>query len=105
MSNVRAIGERILAEVIERPQDYRQTKSGLYIADKDGTERAIRPRWFKIYSIGPDNTMGLSEGQYVYVEHGRWTREVKVTEELKIVMLDNKDILLVSDENPVEEQL
>lgn len=101
-NNVRAIGEKILAEVIERPSGYIKTQSGLLVADKDGTENAIRPRWFKIYSIGPDNDMGLETGQYVYVEHGRWTREVKVNEELKIVMLDNKDILLVSDEYPME---
>jgi uncharacterized ubiquitin-like protein YukD len=40
-------------------------------------------------------------GQWIYIAHGRWTRGVKIedAEGYQIVRkVDNKDILLVSDE-------
>jgi co-chaperonin GroES (HSP10) len=97
---VKAFGERILAEMIDRPELFKKTASGLFISDKDGTADAIRPRWFRIYSVGQDIDW-VNPGQYVYVEHGRWSNGVKIDNDLKIYLLDNKDILLVSDENPL----
>lgn len=99
MSQVTAFGGKILAEMIDRPQDYKKTKSGIFIQDKDGTSSGVRPRWFRIYDVGPDIDWA-QKGQYVYVEHGRWTTGVNLDEETKVYMLDNKDCLLISDEEP-----
>lgn len=96
---VKALPNKILAEMIDSPDGYKKTKSGLFLSDKDGTTEAIRPRWFKLYSVGSDIDW-VKPGQYVLVEHGRWTNGIKVDEELRIYMLDNKDLLLVSDEEP-----
>lgn len=100
MSAVEAIGDKILAEMIDRPENYKQTKSGILISDKDGTTEAVRPRWFKVHSVGPDIDFELLAGQYVYVDHGRWSSGMKVTDDLKLYLLDNKDCLAVSDEEP-----
>ena len=42
-------------------------------------------------------------GQWVMVSHGRWSRALKVKKdnvELEVRMIDEDDILLVSDEEP-----
>jgi len=100
MNTVEAIGERILAEMIDTPENYKQTKSGILISDKDGTADAIRNRWFKVHSVGPDVEFDIRPEQYVYVEHGRWSNGMKVSDDLKLYLLDNKDCLAVSDEEP-----
>lgn len=98
---IKAFGNRILAEMIDSPDGFKKTASGLLINDKDMTTEAVRPRWFKIYATGPDVTF-VSEGQYVMVAHGRWSPGVKISEDLKIYLLDNEECLMVSDENPME---
>lgn len=97
---IKAFGDRIIADMIDSPELMKQTKSGLYINDKDGTTDAIRPRWFKVLAVGPRVDF-IEVNQYVFVDHGRWTRGINV-DDTTIYRLDNKDILLVSDEDPME---
>lgn len=99
MSKVQAIGDKILAEMIDKPENLKKTKSGIFISEKDGTADAIKPRWFKIHAVGPEVDF-VTEGQYVFVEHGRWSAGMKVDDETKLYLLDNKDLWLVSDEEP-----
>ena len=99
MSEVQAIEDKILAEMIDRPSDYKKTSGGIYLADKDGESSGIRPRWFKIYAVGPDVSF-VQPGQYVYVEHGRWSAGMDADSELKLYLLDNQKLLMVSDEEP-----
>jgi co-chaperonin GroES (HSP10) len=96
---IKAFGDRIIADMIDSPELMKQTQSGIYINDKDGSTDAIRPRWFKVLSVGP-RVDAIEVNQYVFVDHGRWTRGINV-DDTKIYRLDNKDILLVSDEDPM----
>ena len=32
----------------------RQTVSGIHLLDDDGQEKGIRPRWFQVTAIGPE---------------------------------------------------
>jgi co-chaperonin GroES (HSP10) len=57
-----------------------KTKGGLIIKDDDGTTRGIYPRWGKVHRKGPENTEEYSVGDWVLVEHGRWTRAVEIDE-------------------------
>jgi hypothetical protein len=60
----------------------------------------IRPRWGKVYALGPD-VRDIKIGQYVMISHGRWTRGIKIEDEngeVTIRKVDPKDVLLVSDE-------
>jgi co-chaperonin GroES (HSP10) len=78
----------------------RFTTGGIIVVGDDGKASGIRPRWGKVWAIGPEQT-DVKIGQYVLVAHGRWTRGVKVeddTGEFVIRRIDNNDILLVSDE-------
>ena len=103
-NNVTALPNKILAEMVERPGGYRTLASGILLADKDNDTSGIRPRWFRVHSVG-EGIDWIKEEQYVYVEHGRWSQGLKVNDELKLHLLDNKDCLMVSDEHPLEEQL
>jgi len=79
-----------------------KTKGGIILTDDDGSESGIHPRWGKVYAIG-NQQEDVTVGQWVMVSHGRWSRGFKVKKEgveLEVRMIDENDILLVSDEEP-----
>lgn len=78
----------------------RLSQGGIILRNDDTKSLGIRPRWAKVYAIGPEQK-DVKEGQYIMVEHGRWTRGIKIEDESGeqiIRKVDPKDILLVSDE-------
>ena len=79
-----------------------KTKGGIILMDDDGTAEGIHPRWAKVYAIGKQQK-DVKVGQWVMVAHGRWSRAFKVAMsgvELEVRMIDENDILLVSDNEP-----
>ena len=96
----RALRDDVIVE--EMAFKERTLKSGLILLDDDAKGHGIRPRWGKVFAIGPEQK-DVTKGQWIMVEHGRWTRGVKIqdgNEETVIRKVDNKDILLVSDDDP-----
>lgn len=93
--------------VSEMSFDERITKAGLIILNDDKKSAGIRPRWAKIYGLGPEQTdPQLEIGKYILIAHGRWTRGITIEtpsgkETLRKV--DPNDILLVSDE-PMDDE-
>ena len=80
----------------------RQLSSGLFLLGDDGKTDGIRPRWSKVYAVGPEQ-QDVVPGQWVMVEHGRWTRGIEVDidgDRLTIRRVDPDAIMLVSDEEP-----
>jgi co-chaperonin GroES (HSP10) len=80
----------------------RTLSSGIILLGDDGKTNGIRPRWAQVYSVGPDQT-DISVGQWVLVEHGRWTRGVEVeidNKHMTLRRIDAEAVLLVSDEAP-----
>ena len=100
---LRAIQDRIVVEELKTGETI--TKTGIVIPDDDAIERGIRPRWGKVYRTGLLQHE-VEPGQWVLVEHGRWTRGLKICtvdgEEKTIRMIDPEEILLISDERPSE---
>ena len=79
-----------------------KSKGGIIINDDDGSAAGIHPRWAKVYAIGKDQ-VDVKVGEWVMVSHGRWSRALKVKKsdvELEVRMIDENDILLVSDDEP-----
>ena len=79
-----------------------KSKGGIILLDDDGTEAGIHPRWAKVYAVGNQQD-DVKVGQWLLVAHGRWSRAFKVKkdgEELEVRMIDENDILLVSNEEP-----
>jgi len=80
-----------------------KTKSGILLHSDDGKSSGIHPRWGQVFAVGPDQ-IEVSEGQWVLLEHGRWSRgheyETENGEKIDIRLADNNAILCVSDEPP-----
>ena len=84
-----------------------KTKGGIILTDDDGSEGGIHPRWGKVYAIG-DQQEDVKVGEWVMVAHGRWSRGFKVKKqdvELEVRMIDEKDILLVSEDEPDQNRM
>ena len=80
----------------------RTLSSGIVLLGDDAKTAGIRPRWAQVYAVGPDQK-DVAVGQWILVEHGRWTRgsEVEIDgEEMTIRRIDATAILMVSDEAP-----
>ena len=83
----------------------RITTGGILLPNDDMKSSGIRPRWAKVYAIGPEQT-DIKVGEYILISHGRWTRGVKIEDqdgEKTIRKVDPNDILLVSDE-PMDDE-
>ena len=79
-----------------------KSKGGIILVDDDGSESGIHARWAKVYAIG-NKQEDVKVGQWILVSHGRWSRALKVKKdgiELEVRMIDEDDILLVSEEEP-----
>ena len=98
---LRALGNKILCHYIEKGQQ--TSAGGIVLMDDDSREEGIRPRWMQIYAVGPDVT-SVTEGQWVMVEHGRWTHGMTMrdddNEEFTLWAAEEEAIMLVSDEQP-----
>ena len=82
-----------------------KTRGGIILLDDDGKEQGIHPRWCQAYAVGPKQE-DIQVGQWILVAHGRWTRGMIVEKDgvkEEVRMVDEKDILLVSDNEPAEE--
>jgi co-chaperonin GroES (HSP10) len=81
------------------------TQGGIVIASDDGKTRGIYPRWAKVFHKGPDNNDDYNVGDWVLIEHGRWTRGMTFNvngEEIELRMAEAESILAVADERPEE---
>jgi co-chaperonin GroES (HSP10) len=80
----------------------RTLSSGIILAGDNGKSSGIRPRWGRVYAVGPEHH-DVTPGQWICVAHGRWTRGLEIQDDSgvrTIRRIDPKDILLVSDEHP-----
>jgi co-chaperonin GroES (HSP10) len=80
----------------------RQLSSGIVLLGDDRTTAGIRPRWARVYATGPEQT-DVTPGQWIMVEHGRWSRGIEVEindEQFTLRLVDPKSIIFVSDEEP-----
>ena len=79
-----------------------KSKGGIILMDDDGSAGGIHPRWAKVYAVG-NQQEDVKVGQWLMIAHGRWSRAFKVAKEgveLEVRIIDENDILLVSDTEP-----
>ena len=97
--NIIPIGDSVL--VSEMSFEQRVTAAGIILPGDDGKDSGIRPRWAKVYAVGPDQRE-VKVGQWVLISHGRWTRGIDLElangEKDTIRKVDLAEMLLVSDE-------
>lgn len=105
LKSFRALRDHVI--VTDMNFDQKISHGGIIIPSGDGKLEGIHPRWGKVYAIGPQQR-DVKVGQYVLVRHGRWTRGLDIEDdqgERTIRRIDNKDILLVSDEAQQDENI
>lgn len=85
-----------------------RTTFGIIIPNDDGKSYGIKPRWGKVYSVGPEQK-DVVPGDWILIEHGRWTRgfDFNLDDGSKISLrkIDADAILLISDERPSDVQV
>ncbi len=79
------------------------TKSGIVIQSDDGKAHGVKPRWAQVYKVGSSVDLDVKVGQWVLIEHGRWTRKIKIDDGESVKefqKIEVKSIMAVADERP-----
>jgi co-chaperonin GroES (HSP10) len=80
-----------------------KTRGGIIIQSDDGKTMGVKPRWARVNAVGPQQE-DVAVGDWVLVEHGRWTRgfefESESGEKHILRRIDTDAIMLISDEKP-----
>lgn len=100
-SKLTALHDSIL--VTDMNFEEQKTASGIIIKSDDGKTEGIKPRWGKVFCIGPDQK-DVKVGEWILVEHGRWTRGLEIEladgETITVRKIDVNAILASADERP-----
>jgi co-chaperonin GroES (HSP10) len=98
---IKPLRDRVFVSDMEFGEE--RTKSGIFIPGADGKTQGIMARWGKVWAVGPEQTE-ITIGQWVLIEHGRWTRTVEFENDNGVIseirMIDNNAIIATSDERP-----
>lgn len=100
-SKVKAIGDKVLVSDMDFGEQ--KTKGGLILGSDDGKSRGVHARWARVFDKGPRNTDDYKVGDWILIEHGRWTRGVEFDAEGftgTIRMVENSAILGYSETKP-----
>lgn len=85
-----------------------KTATGIILRSDDGKSEGVKPRWARVFAIGPEQT-DVKVGEWVLLDHGRWTRGVEVEEDdgtkFTIWRADPEGILATADEKPSDIEL
>jgi co-chaperonin GroES (HSP10) len=96
-----AIRDNVL--VTDMNFDTRISAGGIVLPSDDGKSEGVRHRWARVWAIGPEQ-QDVKVGEWILLEHGRWTRGVTVELEdgtdIVIRRADTNAILMVTDEDP-----
>lgn len=96
--NYQAINDDIIVSDMNFSE--RITSGGIILRNDNGRAEGIRSRWGKVYAIGPKQR-DVSVGEWIFVEHGRWTRGFDIIDnegEKTLRKVDPEKILLVWDD-------
>lgn len=105
IDKIKPLGDSII--VTEMNFQERITSGGIILLNDDGRSAGIRPRWCRVYAIGPDQ-LDVAVGDWIYVAHGRWSRGIEIEDadgDRTIRKVDPQEILLISDHLPVDDTL
>lgn len=99
------LGDKILVSEMEFGME--TTKSGIVLHSDNGKAHGVRPRWGCVWAVGPNQTE-IKVGDWLLIEHGRWTRTFEIEQEdgtiVEVRGIDNKAIMLMTDEKPSDVQ-
>ena len=101
--HIRPLHDRVI--VREMHFGEMKTSGGLILTADDGKDHGIKPRWGKVYAKGHENKDEFEVGDWILVEHGRWTRgfKMQLPDEIEVAVLRTVDptgILAYQTEEP-----
>jgi len=80
-----------------------KTAGGIIVPADNGKTTGIHPRWGQVWAIGPEQ-QDVAVGDWILMEHGRWTRAIKVEEEdgtvREVHMIDSNAMMMIADQKP-----
>jgi co-chaperonin GroES (HSP10) len=100
VKGIKALSKDVL--VIDMDMGEQKTAGGLIIQSDDGKAHGVKPRWAKVYKVGSEIDF-VKEGQWILIEHGRWTRKIKIDDgegEKEFQKVEIKSIIAVANEKP-----
>ena len=98
---VRALSKDIL--VVDMDMGDMTTSGGIVIQSDNGKAHGVKPRWAKVYKVGNEVDIDVKVGQWVLIEHGRWTRKINIDDGEGVKdfqKVEIKSIMAVADERP-----
>jgi co-chaperonin GroES (HSP10) len=98
---VRPLSKDLL--VINMDMGEQTTAAGIVIKSDDGKAHGVKPRWAEVYRVGEHCEINVKPGQWVLIEHGRWTRKIKINDgngEKEFQKVEVKSIMAVADQKP-----
>lgn len=105
VNGIRPIGNTVI--VTDMTFGERFTTGGIVLPGDDGKSSGIRPRWGRVYAVGPDQ-QDVQVNEWICIAHGRWSRGLEVeTDNGKYTLrrVDPKDILLKADQRPNDDTM
>lgn len=100
-NRIRPIRKHILVKDMNFGEQ--KTSTGIVLLSDDGKSEGVKPRWAQVFAVGPEQT-DVKIGEWILVEHGRWTRGITVEDEtgveFTIWRVDPAGILMSADERP-----
>lgn len=100
---VRPILDHVM--VVDMNFESKVSAGGIILRNDDGKTEGIKPRWARVYAIGPEQK-DVAPGEWILIDHGRWTRGIKLEDsegnEIIARFVDTKDIIL-ADDHPHDE--
>jgi len=79
------------------------TAAGIVIKSDDGKAHGVKPRWARVYKIGTNCELDVKVGEWILIEHGRWTRKIKIDDGdgvKEVQKVEVKAVLAATDERP-----
>lgn len=81
------------------------TAGGIVIQSDDGKAHGVKPRWAQVYKVGDRCEVDVKPGQWILIEHGRWTRKIKIDDgdSIKEVQkVEVASVMAVTDNKPTD---
>lgn len=98
---VRPLSKDLL--VINMDMGEQVTSGGIVIMSDDGKAHGVKPRWAQVYKVGDQCEIDVEPGQWVLIEHGRWTRKIKIDDgegEKEFQKVEVASVIAVADQRP-----
>ena len=82
----------------------RTSAGGIVLTDDNkmsAGSSGVRPRWFQVVNVNVDtNSEDIKIGDYVLVEHGRWSYRFSGTDIDDYSIVEEKAVMMVSEDPP-----